>query len=73
MAKEFRVVDCRSAAPEPHVIVVTASNAEHAARLALGEDLVRSGRGQETLRARVYSMGQDQISTMVRLHRRVET
>jgi hypothetical protein len=38
IAKEFRVVDCRTALAEPGEITVVADTAEQAARLAIGED-----------------------------------
>jgi len=72
MPTHFRVVDLRSgpeAASEQHV--PAARSPEEAARLALGEALVRSGR-KDDLRARVYFQPEGQPTTMVRLYRRVE-
>ena len=65
---EFRIIDLKKDAvdSEPHVI--SARSAEHAALLALGVQLVRSG-SQHDLRARVYFQGAiDQPVTMVRLY-----
>jgi hypothetical protein len=72
MAKEFRVVDCRATLADPAELIVMADTAEHAARLAIGEDLVRGtsgGPGRNVLRARVYSQGTNGLS-MVRLYAR---
>jgi len=72
MPTHFRVVDLRSgpeAAPELHI--PAAKSPEDAARLALGEGLVRSGH-RDDLRARVYFQQEGQPTTMVRLYRRVE-
>jgi hypothetical protein len=70
MSREFRVVDCRTNVIDPAEIVLVADTAEHAARLAIGEDLVRGGgsdRKAKILRARVYS-GSGPTLTMVRLY-----
>ncbi|WP_375449980.1 hypothetical protein [uncultured Devosia sp.] len=69
MSKQFRVVDCRTTVVGPAEIIVNADTAEHAARLALGEDLVRGSQQSRTLRARVYSQGVGAL-TMVRLYKR---
>lgn len=72
MSAKFRVIDVRSGlenALELHV--AKAKSPEEAARLAIGERLVRSGR-QTDLRARVYFEQDGQPTTMVRLYRRVE-
>ena len=73
MAKEFRVVDCRTLFINPDETLVTADTAEHAARLVLGEDLVRGSQGNKALRARVYSLTKDKTVTMVRLYARLGT
>lgn len=70
MATIFRVVDLRSEAPEEST-VDTARSPEEAARVAIGESLVRSGQ-QQDLRVRVYASRPGQPTSMVRLYRRVE-
>ena len=66
MSKEFRVVDCRTSDIDPVEVLVTAYTAEQAARLAIGEELVRNG-GRGDLRVRVYFRTENQTLTMVRL------
>jgi hypothetical protein len=70
MAREFRVVDCRSTVAAPADLIVVADTPEHAARLAIGEDLVRGTGKSHLLRARVYSHDANGL-TMVRLYTRV--
>jgi hypothetical protein len=69
MAREYRVVDCRTDVIVPTEINIIADTPEHAARLAIGEDLIRGGgMGKpKVLRARVYC-GAGPILTMVRLY-----
>ena len=66
MSKEFRVVDCRTSDIDPAEVLVIAYTAEQAARLAIGEELVRNG-GRGHLRVRVYFRTENQTLTMVRL------
>ena len=70
MSKEYRVVDCRPDVIDPVEIVVTADTPEHAARLAIGEDLARNNRRDVRPRARVYFRTESQTLTMVRLYSR---
>lgn len=72
MAKIFRVVDCRETTAAPAELEVLASNAEHAARLAIGEDLIRGSNGSRNFRAKVYS-GEGPNLTMVRLYAQSDT
>jgi hypothetical protein len=69
MAREYRVVDCRSDVVGPTEIIIIGDTPEHAARLAIGEDLIRGGgMGKpRILRARVYC-GAGPTLTMVRLY-----
>lgn len=60
-----------AAGPVRELLVQRARSPEDAARLAIGEILVRSGR-QEDLRAKVYFQHPDQPMSMVRLYRRQE-
>jgi hypothetical protein len=69
MAKQFHVVDCRTTLNSLAEVGVLASTPEHAARLVMGEDLVRGGRQSGAVRARVYS-GVTGSLTMVRLYAR---
>jgi len=69
VARQYRVVDCSSDLAGSLIIVPKANTPEEAARLALGEVLVRSGRPPE-LRARVYYEEEDQVLSMVRLYSR---
>ena len=68
MAREYRVVDCRAPVVTDEIIVI-ADTPEHAARLAIGEDLVRGNRQAGALRARVYCGGTGGL-TLVRLYAR---
>ena len=67
----YRVVDCRTNVIAPNEIIVTAQTPEHAARLAIGEELVRNG-GRGYLRVRVYFRTDAGTLTMVRLFARAE-
>lgn len=69
MSKEFRVMDCRTTAAKPAEIRVLANTAEHAARLAIGEDLVRGYRQSGPPRAKVYTQGAGGL-TLIRLYAR---
>mgnify|MGYP000294519986 CR=1 FL=1 len=72
MGTHFRVVDLVSEAGTPRELLVpSARSPEDAARLAIGEILVRSGR-REDLRAKVYFQHPEQPLSMVRLYRRQE-
>ncbi len=72
MAANFRIVDLRTNPDAPEELSITgARSPEEAARLAIGESLVRSGHRQD-LRVRVYFQQEGQPTTMVRLYRRVE-
>lgn len=69
---QFRIVDLRANADSPvELSVERAKSPEEAARLAIGETLVRSGHRND-LRVRVYFQQDGQPVTMVRLYRRVE-
>ncbi|MDB5538184.1 MAG: hypothetical protein JWP26_2522 [Devosia sp.] len=68
MFKQYRVVDCRSPIIQPDDHIVAADTPEQAARLVLGEDLVRGSQGNKMIRARVYSDSVSGIKTMVRLY-----
>lgn len=64
----YRVVDCRSNVVDPQeVLIDSAASPEDAARKAIGELLVRSGRRTE-LRVRVYFQHPGQPISMVRLY-----
>jgi hypothetical protein len=69
MAREYRVVDCRTEVIAPTEITITADTPEHDARLAVGEDLIRGGGmgKRKVLIARVYC-GAGPTLTMVRLY-----
>jgi hypothetical protein len=69
MRKEFRVMDCRETFTEPTEIRVLADTPEQAARLAIGEELIRGTRKPGPLRARVYVQGNSGL-TLVRLYAR---
>lgn len=69
MATVFRVVDLRGEAPL-ELTVERVRSPEEAARLAIGETLVRSGQTRD-LRARVYTCRPGEMTSMVRLYRRV--
>jgi len=71
MGKQYRVVDCRSQVIHTDDHVVAADTPEHAARLVLGEQLVRGSQGNKRIRARVYSDSASGIKTMVRLYERI--
>ena len=72
MGIDFRVVEVvTEAGLERELVVPQARSPEAAARLAIGETLVRSGRRQD-LRAKVYFQHPDQPISMVRLYRRQE-
>lgn len=71
MAKRFQVVDCRTELNAMAQIGVVASTPEQAARLVMGEDLVRGTRQSGSVRARVYS-GVPGSLTMVRLYARID-
>jgi hypothetical protein len=72
MSAQFRIVDLRTDPENPQeLFVASARSPEEAARLALGEVLVRSGQRKD-LRVRVYFQQEGQPTTMVRLYRRVE-
>lgn len=69
MATHFRVVELvDEAGLGREALVQRARSPEDAAKLALGEVLVRSGRRQD-LRAKVYFQYPDQPMSMVRLYR----
>ncbi|MET3900352.1 hypothetical protein ABIB57_004318 [Devosia sp. UYZn731] len=73
MAKEFRVVDYRTELVDLAGITVIAGTPEEAARLALGEDLVRGGNQRgNVVRAKVYVQGNDAL-TLVKLFAKSET
>jgi hypothetical protein len=66
---EYKVVDLKSEGAEP--CMVTARSPEHAALVALGIELVRSG-ATKNLRARVYYQPDpEQPKNMVRLYSKV--
>jgi hypothetical protein len=77
--KEFRLLRCytvheilSSGAPAGSEIKLTAASPEEAARLALGETLVRGGHSRR-LRAKVYTTDTAEgLLTMVRLYTPVE-
>lgn len=72
MGTHFRVVDLvTEAGASREMVVQSARSPEDAARLAIGEILVRSGRRQD-LRAKVYFQHPEQPLSMVRLYRRQE-
>ncbi|MET3901391.1 hypothetical protein ABIB57_005362 [Devosia sp. UYZn731] len=71
MTKRFQVVDCRTELNAFAEIGVMADTPEHAARLVLGEHLVRGSPNPAELRARVYFQGGGGL-TMVRLYCRIE-
>lgn len=72
MSARFRIVDLRTDPENPQEhFVASARSPEEAARLAIGEVLVRSGQRKD-LRCRVYFQQEGQPTTMVRLYRRVE-
>jgi hypothetical protein len=65
---KYRIVDCRAGQTDgQETIVEAASSPEDAARKAIGEVLVRSGRRSD-LRARVYYQYPEQPLSMVRLY-----
>lgn len=66
----YRVIDLATETIEPEAKIVDAMSPEHAAQLALGVDLVRSG-ARRNLRARVYSESPGQPKSMVRLYSKV--
>jgi hypothetical protein len=68
---EFRVLDLSNGVEEPQQVVVKAASPEHAAKIALGTDLVRSG-AKRDLRARVYFQHSGQSLSMVRLYTKVD-
>lgn len=68
---EFRVLDLTLEVEEQQPIVVKAASPEHAAKIALGTDLVRSG-AKRDLRARVYFQHPGQSLSMVRLYTKVD-
>ena len=68
MAAEYRVVDCRRKGIDPEEIIVRANTPEQAARLALGEVLVRGSAGNKSPRARVYFHSDENQLTLVRLY-----
>ena len=64
----YRIVDCRKGvAGVEELVVHSAASPEDAARQAMGESLVRSGRRSD-LRARVYFQYPGQALSMVRLY-----
>jgi hypothetical protein len=64
----YRVVDCRTNVIDPQEVVIdSAGSPEEAARKAIGEVLVRSGRRSD-LRVRVYFQHPGQAISMVRLY-----
>lgn len=66
---EYRVIDLKDEVAEPRI--VTARTPEHAALVALGTELVRSG-STKNLRARVYYQPDPaQPKNMVRLYSKV--
>ena len=71
MPNEYRVIDLQTEVRDPDPPTVTAHTPEKAAELALGVELVRSGR-PSNVRARVYFQQPDQPMTMVRLYERAE-
>jgi|TARA_R110002126_G_scaffold141936_6_gene287265 hypothetical protein len=65
---KYRVVDCRGGETDGQEMMVdSASSPEDAARKAIDEVLVRSGRRSD-LRVRVYYQYPDQALSMVRLY-----
>lgn len=68
---EFRVLDLTHEGEEQQQVVVKAASPEHAAKIALGTDLVRSG-AKRDLRARVYFQHPGQSLSMVRLYTKVD-
>jgi hypothetical protein len=70
---KYRVVDCRNGVVGPTEVNIVADTPEHAARLAIGEDLMRGGGNgrPKTLKARVYC-GVPPNLTMVRLYAKPE-
>ena len=71
MVLNFRVINLGNGLEHDTSSTHAAHTPEEAARLALGENLVRSGQRAD-LRARVYFQQGGQPVSMVRLYRRVE-
>lgn len=65
---EFRVIDLRSEVINPEPLVVVAHSPEHAAEVALGLHLVRSG-SHRNLCARVYFQHAGTKLSLVRLYK----
>lgn len=64
----YRVVDCRTNVVDPQEVIIDgAVSPEDAARKAIGETLVRSGKRAD-LRVRVYFQHPGQVMSMVRLY-----
>lgn len=67
---EFRVIDLQTEIICPDLKIVVARSPEHAALVALGLQLVRSG-SKNNLRARVYYQHPGHPVNMVRLYSKV--
>lgn len=71
MANRYRVIDLRTGVIETEIVVDNARSPEHAAREALGMEVVRSGSKKELV-ARVYWQVPPQPQNMVRLYAKAD-